>query len=452
MKQAVLVVDDEKNILRIIAASLKAEGYQVETARSAEEAISKFADGHHLDLVISDHRLPGMSGTDLLSHIRSKDPDMPFLVLTAYGSIEKAVEAMKKGAYSYVTKPVNMDSLVVLVREAVEKRRLLIENRTLKKELSGRYGLENILGRSAAIRDVFSIIQKVSATGASVMITGESGTGKELAARAIHQLSERREGPFVPINCATIPIDLLEPELFGYEKGAFTCAYERKIGLLETAHGGTLFFDEIGDLDMYLQKKLLRFYQEREFYRLGGKKPIKVDVRILAATNRDIEEATRAGAFREDLFYRLNVISIHMPPLRERKEDIHLLANHFLVVCNRKFAKNLRGFDFSVIEAFMDYDWPGNVRELENVIERAVVLSPHDMITRSYLPKKLADLGARELPGLAEGNLNLVEIEKKVILAALDKSGWNQSRTAAVLGISRKQLRTKMKNLSIISD
>ena len=448
MKQAVLVVDDEKNILRTIAASLKAEGYQVETARSAEEAISKLTHGH-LDLVISDYRLPGMSGTDLLAHIKTKDPDMPFLVLTAYGSIEKAVEAMKKGAYSYLTKPVNMDSLVVLVREAAEKRRLLIENRTLKKELSGRYGLENMLGRSAAIRDVFSTIGKVSATGPSVMITGESGTGKELAARAIHQLSARKDGPFVPINCATIPLDLLEPELFGYEKGAFTCAYERKIGLFETAHGGTLFFDEIGDLDLYLQKKLLRFYQEREFYRLGGKKPIKVDVRILAATNRDIEEAARVGAFREDLFYRLNVISIHMPPLRERKEDIHLLANHFLDSCNRKFAKNLRGFDFSVIEAFMDYDWPGNVRELENVIERAVVLSPHDMITRSYLPKKLADLGARELPGLAEGNLNLVEIEKKVILAALDKSGWNQSRTAAVLGISRKQLRTKMKNLKI---
>ena len=448
MKQAVLVVDDEKNILKIIAASLKAEGYQVETARSGEEAISKFGHGH-LDLVISDCRLPGMSGTDLLGHIKAKDPDMPFLVLTAYGSIEKAVEAMKKGAYSYLTKPVNMDSLVVLVREAAEKRRLLIENRTLKKELSGRYGLENMLGRSAAIRDVFSTIGKVSATGASVMITGESGTGKELAARAIHQLSARKDGPFVPINCATIPLDLLEPELFGYEKGAFTCAYERKIGLFETAHGGTLFFDEIGDLDLYLQKKLLRFYQEREFYRLGGKKPIKVDVRILAATNRDIEEATRAGAFREDLFYRLNVISIHMPPLRERKEDIHLLANHFLDACNKKFAKDLRGFDFSVIEAFMDYDWPGNVRELENVIERAVVLSPHDMITRSYLPKKLADLGARELPGLAEGNLNLVEIEKKVILAALDKSGWNQSRTATVLGISRKQLRTKMKNLKI---
>lgn len=450
MRHSILVVDDEKNILKVISASLKKENYTVDTAKSAEEAISKFDRGD-FDLIISDHRLPGMSGTELLNYVKAKDPDMPFLVLTAYGTIEKAVEAMKKGAYIYLTKPVNVDSLIIHAREAIEKRELLLENRSLKRELAERYSFENILGKSRVMQEVFSTIQKVSHTDVSVLITGESGTGKELVAKAIHYTSARASAPFVAIDCTTIPIDLMEAELFGYEKGAFTCAYTQKTGLLETAHNGTIFFDEIGDLDLYLQKKLLRFYQEREFHRLGGKKTIKVDVRILAATNRNIDEAIKKGDFREDLFYRLNVITINMPPLRERKDDMPLLSKHFLDSFNKKFSKNIRGFDSSVIDIFMDYGWPGNVRELENVIERAVVLCPYDTITPNYIPKKLTDVIKENTVSNLDGReLNLQEIEKKIILAALDKSGWNQSKAALILGISRKQLRTKMKNLGIM--
>mgnify|MGYP001560294883 CR=1 FL=1 len=452
MKKSILIVDDEKNILKVISASLKIERYDVETAKSAEEAVSKFDRGN-FDLVISDYRLPGMNGVELLAHVKGNDPDIPFLILTAHGTIEKAVEAMKRGAYSYLTKPINMDSLIILAREAIEKRHLILENRYLERELSEKYSYENIIGKSKTMQDVFSMIQRVSRTDASMLITGESGTGKELVARAIHYTSARASFPFVVIDCTTIPHDLMETELFGYEKGAFTCAYAQKIGFIETAHTGTVFFDEIGDLDMYLQKKLLRFYQEKEFHRLGGEKSIKVDVRIIAATNRNIEEMTKKGEFREDLFYRLNVISINMPSLRERKEDIPLLSKHFLDELNKRLSKNTRGFDSSVIEIFMEYGWPGNVRELQNIIERAVVLCPYDTITPNYLPKKLIEvIRSNVAPDLAGKELNLSEIEKKIILTALDKSGWNQSKAALALGISRKQLRTKMKNLGILPD
>jgi DNA-binding NtrC family response regulator len=425
--------------------------YNVETARSAEEAISKFDHGN-FDLIISDYKLPGMNGMELLDYVKAKDPDMPFLILTAFGTIEKAVEAIKKGAYNYLTKPVNTDSLIILTKEMIEKRGLLLENRSLKKELSEKYSFENIISKSKPMQDVFSTIQKISQTDASVLITGESGTGKELIAKAIHYTSLRAAGPFVVINCTTIPIDLMESELFGFEKGAFTCAYAQKIGLLETANKGTIFFDEIGDLDLYLQKKMLRFYQEREFNRLGGNKSIKVDVRIIAATNKNMEDSIKNGEFREDLFYRLNIISIHMPPLRERKEDIPLLIKHFLDKFNKKFSKDIRGFDSSVIDIFMDYDWPGNVRELENTIERAVILCPYDTVTPNYVPKKLMDSIRSNSVSIIGNELNLIGMEKKIILTALDKSGWNQSKAAQILGISRKQLRTKMKNLGIIPD
>ncbi|RME64340.1 MAG: sigma-54-dependent Fis family transcriptional regulator, partial [Nitrospirae bacterium] len=292
-------------------------------------------------------------------------------------------------------------------------------------------------------------IQRVAKTDANVLVLGESGTGKELVARAIHYCSLRADNPFIPIDCTTIPSELMESELFGYEKGAFTCAYDTKVGLIEMANRGTVFFDEIGDLDATLQKKLLRFLQEKEFFRLGGKKKIEVDVRVIAATNRNLEEAVAKGEFREDLYWRLNVISIHLPPLRERKEDIPLLAEHFLQVFAKKNRKDVRGIDREVIEALTSYDWPGNVRELENVMERAVILCPYDTITLECLPRKMQEYVNE--PSETE-EFKLYELEKRVILKALNRTGWNQTRAAELLGITRKQLRTKMKNLGLFQE
>jgi two-component system response regulator HydG/two-component system response regulator AtoC len=298
------------------------------------------------------------------------------------------------------------------------------------------------------MHEVFSLIKRVSKTDANILILGESGTGKELVARAIHYTSLRANKPFIPIDCTTIPAELMESELFGYEKGAFTCAVERKLGLIEMAQGGTTFFDEIGDLDFVLQKKLLRFLQEKEIRRISGKDKIKVDVRVLSATNRNIEEALHNDEFRSDLYYRLNVITIRIPPLRERLDDIPLLANHYLQHFTEKNKKDIREIDQEVLAALKNYDWPGNVRELENVMERAVILCVHDTVNLECLPKKMKLLAGTEFPEVKE--FNLPEIEKRTIIKALDKTSWNQSRAAGLLGISRKQLRTKMKNLELL--
>ncbi|MEC4686122.1 MAG: sigma-54 dependent transcriptional regulator [Nitrospirota bacterium] len=344
-----------------------------------------------------------------------------------------------------MTKPVNLDIMISMVRDALQKREWVLET---KEDIPGRYQFLNIIGKSAAIQEVFSMIQRVSKTDAAVLILGESGTGKELVARALHYTSLRANSPFIPIDCTTIPPELMESELFGYEKGAFTCAYDNKVGLIEMSEGGTIFFDEIGDLDFALQKKLLRFLQEKEVHRLGGKKKIKVDVRILAATNRNIEEAVEKGDFRADLYYRLNVITINIPPLRERKEDIPIIAAHFLEFFSRKNKKNIPGFDSKVTDILINHDWPGNVRELENVIERAVILCPYEQITVDCLPRKLKLVAEEDRFGT--DGFNLVEMEKRVVLKALEKTSWNQSRAAALLGISRKQLRTRMKNLELL--
>jgi len=444
MKQTILIVDDEINSLKVLSATLRKESFNVETARTGEEAISRFKN-NHVDLVISDYKLPGIDGEALLEEIKAKNPNMPVILMTAYGTIERAVDAMKKGAYTYLTKPVNLDIMISMVRDALQKREWVMES---TNDIPGRYQFLNIIGKSPAIQEVFSMIQRVSKTDAAVLILGESGTGKELVARALHYTSLRANSPFIPIDCTTIPPELMESELFGYEKGAFTCAYDNKVGLIEMSEGGTIFFDEIGDLDFTLQKKLLRFLQEKEVHRLGGKKKIKVDVRILAATNRNIEEAVEKGEFRADLYYRLNVITIHMPPLRERKEDIPIIAAHFLELFSKKNKKNISGFDSKVTDILINYDWPGNVRELENVIERAVILCPYEQITIDCLPRKLK-LVAEEDRFETDG-FNLVEMEKRVILKALEKTSWNQSRAATLLGISRKQLRTRMKNLELL--
>lgn len=444
MKNKILIVEDEKNILKVISAALRKEGFTAFTCGSAEDALSLLAR-ESFDLILSDYKLPGIDGEKLLEMVKTKETALPFILLTAHGTIELAVNAMKKGAYTYLTKPINLDLLITIVQEALRSRDVGIVSNL---EESSQF--LNIIGKSDAIREVFSMIRRVSKTDATVLITGESGTGKELVARAIHYSSLKCGGPFIPLDCTTIPEELVESELFGHEKGAFTCAYDDKRGLIEMADNGTIFLDEIGDLDFSLQKKLLRFLQEKEFYRIGGKKKISVDARVLAATNRNIEEAVEKGDFRADLYYRLNVITINIPPLRERKEDIPLIASHFLSEFSTKNKKDIRGFEEEVMHLFMTYDWPGNVRELQNTVERAVILCPYDQIVGECLPHRLK-LFTTEEPSPAD-EFNLVETEKRIILKALDKTSWNQSSSAKLLGISRKQLRTKMKNFGLLTE
>ncbi len=443
----ILVVDDEKNILKVVTMTLRDSGYDVDTARSAEEAIEKFSRSNY-HLVVTDLKLPGLSGADLLVRIKGDQPDCPVVMITAFGTIETAVTAMKNGALNYLTKPVNPDELLSVVREALEIYNLRQENRALKSELRQKYTFNNIIGKSAAMQEVFDTVRMVSKTQASVLIIGESGTGKELVARAIHYDSDRSEGPFVTVDCATIPAEIMESELFGHEKGAFTGAHERKIGLIELADDGTVFLDEIGDLEQNLQKKLLRFLQEREILRVGGNARIKLNVRIVAATNKDLEEEVRSKTFREDLYYRLNVVTFRMPPLRERRDDIPLLAQHFLEKLNSMEGKLIKGFEENVTETLLAYDWPGNVRELENVVERAYILCPNITITRKYLPSKLTQVGEKHQEPFDE--MNLLETERRLIMKALNTTAWNQSKAADLLGITRKQLRTKMINMGLL--
>ncbi|HSB34785.1 MAG TPA: sigma-54 dependent transcriptional regulator, partial [Nitrospirota bacterium] len=377
-------------------------------------------------------------------------PDFPVIVITAFGTIENAVDAMKKGAFNYLTKPVNPDELVSVAREALEKYELKRENAALKSELRQKYTFSSIIGKSAGMQEIFDMVRMVAKTHSSVLIVGESGTGKELVARAIHYDSDRAGGSFVTVDCAAIPREIMESELFGHEKGAFTGAHERKTGLLEHADGGTVFLDEIGDLDLNLQKKLLRFLQEREILRVGGTGRIKLNVRIIAATNKELEQEVAAKNFREDLYYRLNVVTIRMPPLRERKDDIPLLAQHFLDKVSSIEGKLVKGFEETVLDALLAYDWPGNVRELENVVERAYILCPNITITRNYLPSKLQGPDGQGRGSFDE--MNLLETEKRLILKALGTTSWNQSKASEILGITRKQLRTKMKNLGILPD
>ncbi|MBZ0155496.1 MAG: sigma-54 dependent transcriptional regulator [Alphaproteobacteria bacterium] len=445
----VLLVDDEANILKVLSAILRKSGYEVHTAKTAEEALDRTVR-MKFDTVITDYKLPGMNGSELLDALKTRAVDAPVIMLTAYGTIEKAVDAMRKGAYYYLAKPVNPDELLTVTREAVEKHRLLLENISLKTRLKERHSFKNIIGKSHVMQDLFSLIETVSRSNSNVLVTGESGTGKELVAKAIHYESPRAGGPFIPIDCAALPEELLESELFGHEKGSFTSAYDQKTGQIELANGGTVFLDEIGELSPGIQKKFLRFLQEREILRVGGKNRIKVDVRIIAATNRNLEEEVRRGAFREDLFYRLNVVTLQVPPLREKKEDIPLLAHFFLQKFNEVNKKTLTSIDSEAMRALMDYDWPGNVRELENAVERAVVLCPTDTVTLHYLPRTLRG-EIRTTEKRTGEEFNLLDTEKKLILRALEKTSWNQTKASEVLGITRKQLRTKMKHHGLLA-
>lgn len=439
----ILYIDDEISALKAISAILKKAGFDVLTATTAEEGISLLKETS-VDCLLLDYRLPQMDGIELLKWLKYNGINIPTVMLTAYGTIEKAVEAMKLGSYHYLIKPVDTELLINVLKEAIEKSSMLFKEKTTLYS-----PFPEIIGKSKAMQEVFYIMEMVAESNSNVLITGESGTGKELVARAIHKKSLRNTKPFVIVDCTTIPENLLESELFGHEKGAFTGAVERKVGLFEIANEGTVFLDEIGELPMSLQKKLLRFLQEREIQRIGSNARIKVDVRVISATNRDLEKLVNEGIFREDLYWRLNVVRINLPTLRERKEDIPLLVNHFLNKYAKENNKQIPQLEPEVMDALINYEWSGNVRELANVIERAIVLSPSGIISMKHLPRRIIEKTGWKL--YKESSLNLLEVEKSLILKALNSTGWNQTKAALILGISRKQLRTKMKHHGLLN-
>jgi two-component system NtrC family response regulator len=453
--ETVLIVDDEKNYPLILSAVFQDEGLETLTANSGAEALEKLRTSD-VDLVLTDMKMPSMDGIELLERVKSIDPDLPVIMMTAYGTIEKAVEAMQKGAYNYVLKPFENESLIIYVKKAIAMFQVVKENRRLRNVVSSQFSFDNIIGKSKAMQGVFEIIRKVAPASATVLIEGESGTGKELVAKSIHFNSPRRDRPFIAVNCSALAENLLESELFGHEKGAFTGAISRKKGRFELADGGTLFLDEIGELPVNLQVKLLRVLQEKAFERVGGINSIAVDIRLIAATNKNIQKEMEAGRFREDLYYRLNVVRIHLPPLRERREDIHLLVNHFIKKYDpaRIFNVQVKGIDQEVKRLFYEYAWPGNIREFENVIERAMLLCPGDMITVSDLPKEFKTiafnrLDVGDIPVEAKLYETLAMVEKKMIQRALQVSENVQSRAAELLGIGKSGLNQKIKKFGL---
>jgi two-component system NtrC family response regulator len=396
--ETILIVDDEKNYLLVLEALLVDAGYEVITSGSATEAL-EISMSHDLDLVITDMRMPGLDGMEFLAQLRSRQPDMPVIMMTAYATVEKAVEAMKRGAFDYITKPFKNEELILTIRKAIEMHRLKQENRLLSRELQERFKFGNIVGKSKVMRQVYEIIEKVAQTRASVLISGESGTGKELIARAIHFNSPRRDKPFISVNCSALSETLLESELFGHERGAFTGAVTQRKGRFELAHGGTLFLDEVGDMSPALQVKLLRVLQEMKFERVGGTKTLQVDARLVTASNRELEREVELGRFREDFYYRLKVVHIKVPPLRERRDDIPLLVHHFLEKAAKANAIPVKSVSQEALKYLYQYDWIGNVRELENVIERAVILCDADDIGPQDLPEELFQ---QRLPGITK--------------------------------------------------
>lgn len=450
----ILIVDDEKNYLIILEALLSPEGYEIITEADAVNALRLMKE-KNLDLLVTDVKMPKISGMALLEEAKKIDPDLPVIIMTAYGTIEMAVEAMKKRAYDYITKPFRNEDLKLTIKKALEFRRLKKENRLLSEALSDRYNYGNIIGKSSSMIKVYEMIEKVSQSKASVMITGASGTGKELIAKAIHYNSPRKNKPFISINCGALTETLLESELFGHERGSFTGAIAMKKGRFELADKGTLFLDEVGEMPPALQVKLLRVLQEMEFERVGGTKTIKVDVRILAASNRRLKNNIDKGVFREDLFYRLNVVQIELPPLKDRSEDIPYLVAHFI----KKYkSSETRAIELSpdVWKCLYGYRWPGNIRELENIIERALVMSSNDTITLDDLPEYLLKKNDEkiDLDKIVPLNMpldkTLEQIERKLILRALEYSNNVQSRAATMLGISRHLMHYKLKKFGLL--
>ncbi len=446
----ILVVDDERSMRDFLSIMLKKTGYDVTTAVDGEEAV-KILHKDIFDLVITDLKMPKVDGLQVLKTVKELSPDTVVIVITAFASTETTVEAMKEGAYDYITKPFQNDEMKIRIKKALEKRRLSAENILLKKQLKDRAVFDNIVGKSEKIEKVFELVRKVSDSMSNILIYGDSGTGKELIARAIHFNSRKKDKPFVTINCGALPEGLLESELFGHMKGSFTGAVFNKEGLFEVANGGTIFLDEVGETSPAIQVKLLRVLQDKEFKRVGGTKEIKVDVRIITATNRDLSKAVSEGKFREDLYYRLNVIPITLPPLRERADDIPLLADHFLNKFNKALNKNVKGFSQTTMELFRNYEWRGNVRELENVIERAVALSNSEIITPEYLPDILRDSSrsSSAIPvNIPHEGLDLEgligDIEKELLLKALEKTNWIKKDAAKLLHLNFRSFRYRL--------
>ena len=464
----VLIVDDEESVRWVLKKALEKDGLETVLAKDAAEAFERLQDGN-IAVVLMDIRMPGMSGLDALEKVRKEGRNVSVIIMTAQSTMQNAIEAMRRGAYDYITKPFDLDEVIILVRKALEVRHLSQEVDTLRAEVREKYE-GGLVGGTPAMQEIYKTIGRVAESDATVLIHGESGTGKELVARAIHYHGMRAGRPFVAVNSAAIPSELLESELFGHEKGSFTGAVARKLGKFEAAAGGTLFLDEIGDMSLSLQGKLLRVLQEREFERVGGTEPIKTDVRVIAATHHNLEKMVRENRFREDLFYRLNVIQINIPPLRKRKDDVVPLAEHFLRKYREGKGVTAQSFTPETLKALRAYDWPGNVRELENAVQRAVTLSQGDKIFpdalppqvfrpgrgvtisfESFLEEKLADLVER-LGGLDQGDiydLVMQRVEKPLITHVLRKTEGNQVRAASLLGINRNTLRKKIKELGI---
>jgi DNA-binding NtrC family response regulator len=441
----ILVVDDDLEMRALVKDVLEEQGHCVAVAEGGRDALKQLSEGP-FGVVLTDLRMQGLQGLQLLTAVKETYPDVNVILMTAFGSVETAIEAMKQGAYDYLIKPVKNDELIRIANRAVREADLRLEVHRLRREVLKEYSFHQILGKSKPMRDVFDLIRRVADSLTNVLITGESGTGKELVAKAIHYNSDRRDAPFVPVNCAAIPDLLLESELFGHIKGAFTDAKADKRGLFEEAQKGTLFRDELSELPLMLQAKLLRAIQEREIRRVGATRSMPVDVRIIAATNVNLAEAVKAKQFREDLYYRLNVIEVHLPPLRERKEDIPLLVEAFLRRCGETGRKGIKGMTESALALLIDYQWPGNVRELENVIERAVTLTLQDKIVPEDLPPTIQGLrGDRHvIDEAAERTRSLGEVEQDYILRIMDKTGGNKYQAAQILGIDRKTLYRKL--------
>jgi two-component system response regulator HydG len=449
-KHRILIVDDEESHRMMLRAVLTEEGYAVAEASDGTEAVTA-VEKEAFDVILLDIRMTTMDGIEALTEIRKISPLVPVLIMTAYASVKTAVEALKAGAFDYLTKPLDIEELKILIEKALEHYHLREENIILKERLGDRFDFSRIIAGSGKMKSLLDTLSLVAPSDATVLIMGESGTGKEVVANAIHQNSPRASRPFIKVSCAALPETLLESELFGHEKGAFTGAVTRREGRFQLAHGGTIFLDEVGEISLSVQTKLLRVLQEKEFEPLGSARTAKVDIRVIAATNRDLEAAVKEGRFREDLYYRLNVVPLVVPPLRERKEDIPLLAEHFLAIYREKNGKPLKGISGKALDLLVRYEWPGNVRELENCIERAVIMARDEVIVPADFPPQIQMLSQeRGQDGFAfPYGVSLDEMEKALIVKTLEETDGNRTRTAEILGINRRTLQNKLKQYGI---
>jgi DNA-binding NtrC family response regulator len=451
MTGSILLVDDEKGQREILTAILRKEGYRIVSAPSAREAL-QYLKNDDFDIVLTDLKMQGMTGMDLLEQVLEDNPGQCIIIMTAHGTIDSAVEAMRKGAFDYLEKPLDREDLLLTLQRAFERVMLLQENRVLHKKLEESQGISSIIGEHAKLKEIFRIVNKIAPTNSTVLIYGESGTGKELVARAIHDRSTRKEKPFFAINCAAIPESLMESELFGHEKGSFTGAGSREIGLFEAADKGTIFLDEIGEMSVAMQAKLLRALQEKEIRRVGGKCNIPIDVRLISATNRDLEAEIRKGTFRDDLYYRLNVIRLNLPPLRERGSDIAILADYFVKKYSEASDIHMKGISKPALKILMNYSWPGNVRQLESVIERGVLMAEGDYIEPEDLAAEVHEDPAQKgvIPfDLPPEGISIEELEREIIIKAMDRSGWVIAKAAPLLGISYKTLQYRLEKFGI---